>query len=62
MMWKSWQLLCEWSARGNYTIPDLFGMYIFNDFHGYGMMELAENAVSVLADMSSIGDHSRLMF
>jgi hypothetical protein len=30
-------------------MPDFFDMYIFNDFHGYGMIELAENAVSATA-------------
>ena len=45
MMWKSWQLLCDYSVRAKYTMPDFFDMYIFNDFHGYGMIELAENAV-----------------
>ena len=52
MMWKSWQLLCDYSVRARYTLPDCFGMYIFNDFHGYGMIELAENAVSATAQHS----------
>lgn len=40
-------MLCEWTTRGNYTVPDYFGMYIFNDWHGYGLQEMAENAVSL---------------
>jgi hypothetical protein len=47
MMWKSWQMLCDFSVRAKYTFPDYFDMYIFNDWHGYGIMELAENAVSI---------------
>lgn len=28
-------------------IPDIFDMYIYNDFAGYGMAEVFENAVSI---------------
>lgn len=55
MLWKSWQLLCDYSIRTKYTNPDHFDMYIYNDFHGYGMMELAENAVSVAPRIVSSG-------
>lgn len=48
MSWKSWQLLCDWSVRARYTDPDNFEMYIYNDFHGYGMIEMVENAVGSL--------------
>ena len=30
------------------TNPDYHDMYIFNDFHGYGIMEVMENQVRYL--------------
>lgn len=31
-----------------YTIPDALGMYITNDWHSYGLLELIDNQVSFL--------------
>lgn len=28
--------------------PDIFGMYIYNDYHGYGTVEVIENMVSMV--------------
>ena len=45
-MWKTWTMKCDWMRRGSYCDPDNFGMYIHNDFFGYGIQELVENMVS----------------
>jgi len=42
MMWKSWEYLCDGVREAAYTNPDNFGMYVYNDFHGYGVLSLAE--------------------
>jgi hypothetical protein len=45
MMWKSWEYLCDWLRLAGYTDPDNFGMYVYNDFHGYGVLSLGERQV-----------------
>ena len=45
MMWKSWEYLCDWVRESSYTNPDYFGMYVYNDFHGYGVLGLVERQV-----------------
>jgi hypothetical protein len=45
MMWKSWEYLCDGVREAAYTDPDNFGMYVYNDFHGYGVLSLAERQV-----------------
>lgn len=47
MMWQSWTSLTDYMTRASYTDPDLFDMYIYNDFHWYGLAELIENLVSI---------------
>ena len=44
-MWKAWKKFCELKRHASYTDPDAFGMYIYNDFHGYGLQELVQNTV-----------------
>lgn len=44
-VWETWKLFCEYRRRASYTCPDLLGMHIYNDFHGYGLQELVENMV-----------------
>ena len=44
-MWRSWKKFCELRRHATYTDPDAFGMYIYNDFHGYGLQELVQNTV-----------------
>ena len=46
MLWQSWTMLLHWNTRSDYTNPDYFDMYIYNDFHWYGLAELIENMVS----------------
>ena len=53
MMWESWKNFCEYNKRASYTHPDLFHMYIYNDFHAYGLQELIENLVSFNASVSA---------
>ena len=55
MMWESWKNFCEYNKRADYTHPDLFHMYIYNDFHAYGLQELIENMVSLSASVSIVG-------
>ena len=44
-MRKSWMTLCDASREASYRSPDNFGMYIYNDFEGYGLMEMVENCL-----------------
>ncbi|KAF2190753.1 hypothetical protein K469DRAFT_697983 [Zopfia rhizophila CBS 207.26] len=43
IMWDSWKMFCDWERRELYCNPDLFGMYIYNDWCGWGLQELLEN-------------------
>ncbi|CAJ2505323.1 Uu.00g127170.m01.CDS01 [Anthostomella pinea] len=42
-MWETWKQYADYKRRATYTDPDSFGMYIYNDFHGYGLQELIES-------------------
>ncbi|KAI1078066.1 hypothetical protein F5B20DRAFT_582593 [Whalleya microplaca] len=44
-MWETWKLYADLKRRATYTNPDNFGMYIYNDFHGYGLQELVESTL-----------------
>lgn len=48
MMWQSWTIRCDWNRFMTYRDPDNFGMYIYNDWFGYGIQELQENLVCSL--------------
>jgi hypothetical protein len=38
-------MFSEYRRRSTYCDPDNFGMYIYNDFNGWGLQELMENLV-----------------
>jgi len=38
----------DYRRRSNYCDPDRFGMYLYDDFAGKGLMELMENLVCVI--------------
>jgi hypothetical protein len=65
MLWEGFQFFEEYRRRVNYCSPDRFGMYIYNDFEGYGYQELMENMVSWCddddADGVADGDRSTLL-
>ncbi|RYP21690.1 hypothetical protein DL767_009206 [Monosporascus sp. MG133] len=44
-MWQAWKKYCYLKRHALYTNPDMFGMYIYNDFHGYGIQELVQNTL-----------------
>lgn len=48
VMDETWSIVTEWHRRTDYCQPDNFGMYIYNDFYGYGLAELQENLVSLV--------------
>jgi hypothetical protein len=51
-------MFSEYRRRSTYCDPDNFGMYIYNDFNGWGLQELMENLVRQCASpykISSIG-------
>lgn len=48
MMVDSWKMFCELRIKQTYVDPDNFGMYVFNDFYGYGINSLIEDMVSRL--------------
>ncbi|KAK5088805.1 hypothetical protein LTR05_003027 [Lithohypha guttulata] len=43
IMRKAWLLLCTSSREATFRCPDLFNSYVYNDFEGYGQLELLEN-------------------
>lgn len=45
LMRRSWIKLCDASREASYRSPDNFGMYIYNDFEGYGLLEMVENFI-----------------
>jgi len=47
MMWEGYKTFLDYRRRSNYCDPDNFGMYIYNDFHGWGLQELMENQVCI---------------
>jgi hypothetical protein len=47
IMWEGFKNFSDYQRRSQYCDPDNFGMYIYNDFAGKGLMELMENLVSV---------------
>lgn len=48
IMWNGFKTYMDYRRRANYCDPDRFGMYIYNDWSGYGLMELMENLVCAL--------------
>ena len=46
IMRKSFMILGERINESGYCVPDAYGMYIWNDWEGFGLMEIAENFVS----------------
>ena len=47
MQWSGWKMYSDYKRRAGYCDPDAFGMYIYNDFQGWGIQELIENFVSL---------------
>ncbi|ORY18876.1 hypothetical protein BCR34DRAFT_553706 [Clohesyomyces aquaticus] len=45
MMWDAWKMYQDHQRKGMYCNPDRFSMYIYNDWHGWGLMEIMENAL-----------------
>jgi hypothetical protein len=43
---QAWEMFCDFCRRTDYCNPAAFGMHVFNDFEGYGIMELLDNMVS----------------
>lgn len=44
-LWATWEKLLDTMRYADHRNPDSFGMYIYNDFHWYGIAELVENLV-----------------
>lgn len=45
IQWEAFKTVVDYKRRSNYCNPDCFGMYIYNDFCGFGLQELMENIV-----------------
>jgi hypothetical protein len=45
ILWEGFKNFSDYRRRAKYCNPDLFEMYIYNDFEGWGLMELMENMV-----------------
>lgn len=45
IMWEGYKMFMNYRRRSKYCSPDRFGMYIYNDFEGWGFQELIENFV-----------------
>ena len=48
IMWDGWRTVCELHTKAKYCDPDRFGMYIYNDYHGWGLQELMEHQVHII--------------
>ena len=46
MMVDSWKKACDMGLQTQYRCPDHFGMYVYNDFFAYGMLDLIKRNVS----------------
>lgn len=46
MLWEGWKKFCELTRTITFCDPDNFGMYIYNDWKGYGVVEAVENYLS----------------
>lgn len=46
IMRNSWDLMSERKTTASYCCPDAFDMYIWNDWEGYGLLEIVENFVA----------------
>ncbi len=49
IMKAAWDLYKDLTRWETYCNPDNFGMYIYNDFYGYGVKALIEQQVSLIA-------------
>jgi hypothetical protein len=47
MMWGAWLKTDILGRKAKYCNPDNLGMYIYNDWHGWGMQEIGENVVRI---------------
>ncbi|KAF3052722.1 hypothetical protein E8E11_009669 [Didymella keratinophila] len=57
IMWEGYKMFMDYRRRSNYCCPDRFGMYIYNDFEGWGYQELIENfIVEFDASLKKSGD------
>jgi hypothetical protein len=45
MMWDAWLKTDVLERKAKYCDPDNFGMYLYNDWRGWGMQEIGENMV-----------------
>ncbi|KAJ4991125.1 hypothetical protein SVAN01_03475 [Stagonosporopsis vannaccii] len=45
IMWAGYKMFMDYSRKASYCSPDNFGMYISNDFEGWGLQELVENFI-----------------
>ena len=45
ILWEGYKMFMDYRRRSNYCCPDRFGMYIYNDFEGWGYQELIENFI-----------------
>lgn len=48
MIWDGYNMFLDYSRRSKYCCPDNFGMYIYNDWEGWGYQELLQNFVGVV--------------
>lgn len=46
IMRGAWITFAESMRLRGYQSPDALGVYIYNDFEGYGLLEMFENSVS----------------
>ena len=47
---EGYELAAEWRVQRGKRDQEAFGMYIFNDWTGYGICEVIENMVLVALD------------
>ncbi|KAF3008682.1 hypothetical protein E8E13_009240 [Curvularia kusanoi] len=60
IMWEGWKMFMDYRRRANYCDPDNFGMYIYNDFPGWGHQELIQNFIVEFDKMIKKSDEDAL--
>lgn len=58
IMRGAWIDYANTMREASYRSPDNFNMYIYNDFEGYGILELIENHVS--GELGRVSNHKIL--
>ncbi|KAK6863795.1 hypothetical protein PG995_000323 [Apiospora arundinis] len=55
--WQTWKLFVNWHEGAQWCDADAFGMYVYNDFQGYGLQEVVERMLVAFDDQFKKKEH-----